>query len=426
MQLTNQPRHLNFCQLLSPTFLLLLFVLFAGKTSFAQKNLQPGTIVTSTYDTVKGFIDYRNWEKNPVKVDFYRTLNDDASAYSPKDIRSFTASGETYISAIVTIDQSPYRTEDLKEGMIFNYVTDTVFLLDLISGEKNLYYLMDINGKSHFFITNNSDVELLLFKRFFKRADDGNLTVAQNKKFVGQLNIYLQDCSKIQSQLAELKYEKNDLVKLFQYYYACTGEKMASENKTVRKPNEFGIIAGVSFSKLTFFNGMDYFSEAEYPVSANISAGVFYNIVLPRNFGRLSICNQLLYYAYKTESVYDDAVTTSIGMNYIMMNNMVRNKFPIQKVDFFLEGGTTIGFGFNETNHQKFEETDHYRASEGKAFEDMSKLFLGVNLGLGFQYKKYSIENRYMFGFKKTDFVDGGGSVGSRTNGIFLMLGYHF
>lgn len=105
---------------------------------------------------------------------------------------------------------------------------------------------------------------------------------------------------------------------------------------------------------------------------------------------------------------------------------MVRYKFPIKKVDFFLESGTTVGFGFNETNYQVFNGNDLHRPSEGEAFEDMSKLYLGVNLGLGFQYKKYSIESRYLFGFKKTDFVDGGGSVGTRTNGAFVMLGYQF
>jgi len=407
------------------TFLFVIAGLLAVTTSFAQKNFQPGYIVTASNDTIRGYIDYRNWEKNPEKIEFSRTSNDKTTAYSPVELKSFMVSGETYKSAIVTLDESPFRTENLKEEVKFNYVTDTVFLLNLINGEKNLYSFMDINGKEHFFITNNSVLELLFSKRYLKKDDQGHLTVAQNKKYVGQLNIYLQNCITIQSQLGELKYEKNDLVRLFQYYYECTNTKMVSENKAISK-HEFGALAGVSFTKLTYFNGMEYFSQSDYPVSTNFSGGVFYNIVFPRNFGRLSICNQLLYYSYKTESVYGDAVTTQIGLNYIMMNNLVRYKFPIKKVDFFLESGTTVGFGFNETNYQKFDESEHYRASEGKAFKDMSKLYLGVNLGLGFQFKKYIIESRYMFGFKKTDFVDGGGSVGSRTNSAFVILGYQF
>lgn len=407
------------------TSLILILSFLSVSISFAQKNLQPGVIVTSSKDTLRGFIDYRNWGKNPDKIEFYRTQSDIATTFLPLEIQSFEVAGETYKSAIVTIDESPFRTENLKEEIKFNYVTDTVFLLNLIDGDKNLYYFTDINGKEHFFITNDSALELLFSKRYLKKDDQGHLTVVQNKKYVGQLNIYLQKCSTIQSQLGELKYEKNDLLRLFQYYYECTNTKMVSENKAVSK-HEFGALAGVSFTKLTFSNGMDYFENGEYPVSTNFSGGIFYNIVFPRNFGRLSICNQLLFYSYKTESVYEDAITTQIGLNYITMNNLVRYKFPVKKVDFFLESGTSVGFGFNETNSQKFAETDQYHASEGKAFEDMSKLYLGVNLGLGLQYKKYVIEGRYMLGFKKTDFVDGGGSVGSRTNGAFVMLGYQF
>jgi len=426
MILSNEMKNFNFHLFFIRIYLLLFLGPLAVNMSFAQKNLQPVMILTVTNDTLHGFIDYRNWEKNPVKIDFYRTQKDMATSYSPVEIQSFMVSGETYKSAIVTLDESPYRTENLKEEVKFNYVTDTVFLLNLINGEKKLYSFMDINGKAHFFITNNSALELLFSKRYLKKDDEGHLTVAQNKKYVGQLNIYLQKCSTIQGQLKELKYERNDLVKLFQYYYECTNTKMVSENKATSK-NEYGVLAGVSFTRLKYFNGKEeYFSQADYPVSTNFSGGVFYNIVFPRNFGRLSVCNQLLYYSYKTESIYDDAVTTRIGLNYIMMNNLVRYKFPIKKVDFFLETGTTVGFGFNETNYQKFAETFEYRVSEGKAFRELSKLYLGVNLGLGFQFKKYTIESRFMPGFKKTDFVEGGGSVGSNTNSVFIMMGYQF
>ena len=171
---------------------------------------------------------------------------------------------------------------------------------------------------------------------------------------------------------------------------------------------------------------MNYFMEADYPPSANISAGLYYNIVFPRNFGRFALCNQLLYYAYKTKSFYDSAITTSLGMNYILINTLARYKFPVGNSDLFLLSGTSIGFGFNETNHQKYDETSSYRASDGKAFKEMEKFHLGINIGIEFRFKKYSIEGRYMYGFRKYDFVDGGGSVPSSLNALNIMIGYQF
>jgi hypothetical protein len=406
--------------------MLIISCFFVAGVSFAQKNLQPATLINANRDTLHGFIDYRNWEKNPDKIDFYRSVDSPAASYTPQSIKSFEVSGEKYTSAAITYDDSPYRTEDLKEEVIYNYVIDTVFLLTLMQGDKSLYYFRDVKGKENYFILNKSGFELLLYKRYFKRAENGGITVAQNKKFTGQLQNYLQECSSIQKKFPELRYNRTDLVKLFQAYYECTNKNENSQNKAFTKQNQFGILAGVSFTKLTYYNGMDYFSEADYPVSTNFSGGVFYDIVFPRNFGRMSISNQFLYYAYKTESFYNESVTTSIGLNYIMMNNLARYKFPLNKADFFIEAGTAVGFGFNETNYQKFEETSSQRASEQKAFRELSKLYLGVNTGLGFTFGKMLLECRYMFGFKKTDFLPEGTSVGSRINAGFVMVGYRF
>jgi len=403
---------------------LIVSCFLAASLSFAQKNLQPATLIKADRDTLRGFIDYRNWEKNPDKIDFYRSVDGPAASYTPKSINSFEVSGEKYTSAAITYDDSPYRTEDLKEEVKYNYVTDTVFLLNLVQGEKSLYYFRDIKGKENYFILNNSGFELLLYKRYLKRAENGGITVAQNKKFTGQLQNYLQDCKSLQSKFPELRYNRPDLAKLFQEYYECTNTNANSQNKAFTKQNQFGILTGVSFTKLTYYNGMDYFSEADYPISTNFSGGLFYDIVFPRNFGRMSISNQFLYYAYKTESFYNESVTTRIGLNYVMMNNLARYKFPLNKTDFFIEAGTAVGFGFNETNYQKFEETSSQRASEGKAFRELSKLYLGVNTGIGLTRGKLVLECRYMFGFKKTDFLPEGTSVGSRTSAGFVMLGY--
>jgi hypothetical protein len=406
--------------------LLLLFYLLAITMAFAQKNLQPGLIVTLSKDTLHGFIDYRNWGKNPAKIDFYRSEKDVATVYSPLEIESFRVSDETYNSAIVTIDDSPFKTEDLREEMVFNYLTDTVFLLNLVDGEKNLYFFMDIKGKEHFFIKNNSAYELLLYKRYLKRDEVVGLSIAQYNKYVGQLHIYLQDCSSIQSKLDDLKYARKNLVNLFLYYYECSKKKMVSQNKAVSHPYEFGVLAGCSITKLKFTSGMDYFSKANYPLSKKFSAGLFLNIVFPRNFGRVALSNELLYYPFKTECFYNNAVKTSIGLHYIMINNMILYKYPLYKVNLFLKSGTSFGIGFSETNNQKFEETTFQSASEAKAFSELNKLYLGINLGVGLKFRKYSIEAKYIFGFKKWDYLVVNTAVNSRTSSGSLMLGYQF
>lgn len=410
--------------------LVFIIELLIVTSAAAQKNLQPGYVITSGSDTLKGLIDYRNWEKNPDKIDFYTSSESVATQYTPEQIKSFTVSGEYYSSAIVKMDDSPYRTEDLEEGIKYNYVSDTVFLLNLVSGDKSLFSYMDINGKTHFYLPKGAGFELLIYKRYLRRDETtGDLKAAQIITYSGQLKLYLQECSTISSKFSELKYERKSLVDLFQYYYSCSKKKMVSQNKAVSKSHEFGVLAGVSFTKLTYLDGMDYLKNANFPVSTNASFGVFYNILFPRNLGKVSISNELFYYAFKSTCHYNEGTTmvnTSIGLNYIMMHNMFQYKLPISGFNCFFKGGTSFGVGFGETNTQKFIETSTQRPSEGKAFDKLNKAYLGVTAGAGFKIQKFTVQGRYMLGLNKSDFTLSLTAVNSRTNATFLMVGYEF
>ncbi len=48
----------------------LLFLFMFLQASFCQENYQPGYIVGLKGDTLHGFINYRNWERNPDKISF--------------------------------------------------------------------------------------------------------------------------------------------------------------------------------------------------------------------------------------------------------------------------------------------------------------------------------------------------------------------
>jgi hypothetical protein len=57
--------------------LLSILLLVALPTAiFAQTNFHQGYVVKTNGDTVKGYIDYREWGQNPLSIDF-RTNKDD-------------------------------------------------------------------------------------------------------------------------------------------------------------------------------------------------------------------------------------------------------------------------------------------------------------------------------------------------------------
>ncbi len=90
-----------------------LFVLFIFQTSFCQENYLPGYIITLKGDTLHGFIDYRNWDRNPDKISFKEKLSDNKLIYSSLIIKGFGVLDEIYESAIVETEISSDQTNNL-------------------------------------------------------------------------------------------------------------------------------------------------------------------------------------------------------------------------------------------------------------------------------------------------------------------------
>src|ERR1700743_524940 len=72
----------------------LLVALLLPAASFAQSNYKPGYAVTLKGDTLKGLIDYREWNTNPSSINFKTTAADNkARELTPEDIKVFNING---------------------------------------------------------------------------------------------------------------------------------------------------------------------------------------------------------------------------------------------------------------------------------------------------------------------------------------------
>jgi len=119
------------------------------QTSFCQENYLPGYIINLTGDTLHGFIDYRNWNENPNKIIFKKTLTDNLIKYTPIDIKEFRVHNETYESAIIKVEVSPDKISELQTTDELVFKTDTTFLQALIKGPKCLYYSLNPQEKKN-------------------------------------------------------------------------------------------------------------------------------------------------------------------------------------------------------------------------------------------------------------------------------------
>jgi len=407
---------------------LLIAGIIISQLAFSQKNYIPGYVITNNNDTLLGFVDYRNWQYNPDMIRFKTSLDDSPVSFSPSDIAEFKVEGEIYVSGIINTEISPRNSNRLNKYPQLNIKADTTFLQTLVSGNKSLYSYKNFDTGENFYIKQDSGFDLLIYKRYIEQRD-GQSVITENRKYLNQLTLYLSDCETINSKLNNTSYEKNSLIKLFQYYYKNSPSGVSFQRDMEKIRTEIGFLAGVSSTSLEFkSNSYAFLVEAGFNTSVNFSSGIFLDLILPRMQGKWSINNEVLFSTYNVKGSYNGydnennywETTTEISYSYLKINNMLRFKYPAGPLFLFLNGGISNGFAVSENDLTKLYTTDS--VEEEFTLDDPRKYEQAYILGAGLKFNKLSLEFRYEKGNGMSTYVD----LNSLTKRYYFLLGYRF
>lgn len=416
---------------------LLFIILFTFELTYSQENYLSGYIIKLNGDTLHGYVDYRNWDINPNKISFKSMLFDEKSIYTPTNIKEFGVKNEVYESGNIEFETSLNNTNDLSRSSILVFEKDQIFLQTLIKGNKSLYlYKNKYNRKEQFYIKKDSTFVLLMYKKYLKiipyqSGVPENIIVSENKKYIGQLSLYFQDCPRVYSKIANTEYNLKSLVNLFNLYYDYTQSDISYQKKKEKLSLETGLFVGISETSLKFaYKFSPYLDKSKYNLSTDLTTGFFVNIKLPRNQGRWSIYNEFMYSSYKINGYYKDSsnyvhdtYNSTIGYSYIKMNNLFRYKFPINQSYIYLNAGISNGFAFSEINYLNKERVlfGVSTFNEGKAIEESKRYEIGYLVGLGAIFNnKYSLEFRFELG----NGMSANQGLNSFVNRYFLLFAY--
>ncbi|MEN8249592.1 MAG: hypothetical protein ABFS32_11715 [Bacteroidota bacterium] len=400
-----------------------LLVVSVYNQSFSQENYLEGYVINNNQDTVYGFIDYRNWNINPQLIKFKERLDSITTIIYPAGITEFGVEDEIYVTGTVEVEVSPRSVGQLEYNPTLKTKTETVFLQTLISGVKSLYFLKDPKGHENFYIKRDAAFDLLIYKKYLRLIDTERV-IAENKRYLGQLNLYLAECPSLNSTLSNLSYNKKSFTKVFQEYYRCSGHNIDFQKRIEIIKIEKGLKFG---GTATFFNirsTSSYLADAAFNQSYNITAGVFFNAVLPRNQGRWSINNEILFSSFDVTGHYEDFQMNAIidiGYSYLKINNLLKYKFSAAKIHTYLNIGISNGIMIVEKNNKVSKKLIGFSTvTEERALEDIRKHEQGWILGYGVQYSNFSIETRFESGNGISPYIN----ISTKSKRLYLLLSY--
>ncbi|HEY4322452.1 MAG TPA: outer membrane beta-barrel protein [Mucilaginibacter sp.] len=229
----------------------ILFPLF----TLAQSNYKPALVINLKGDTVHGFIDYKEWDKNPKNINFKSSLNAPTTeVISSKNAAGFAITGlEFYQRSILSISIDQIDISKLATRLDTSAVVDTVFLKVIAKGKYLTLFRYSDDIKRRFFIQEAGELqpEELIYRAYY--SADISSSVQYINRYRNQLEYlaqrYAANSAKLSEQILEANYNEPDLIKIVQIINGSSSQQYASPSLT---GSRWFAGAGVSYSDLKF------------------------------------------------------------------------------------------------------------------------------------------------------------------------------
>jgi hypothetical protein len=331
---------------------LLALVLLAPAISFAQSNYKPGDVVTAKGDTVAGFINYKEWDKNPYTITFQNSLQGQKVEYSSKNIAAFTVTGyEKYRSFNMRLSQDYIDHERLNPWLDTVKKADTVFLRTITAGKYLTLFSFKDKIKQRFFISNGGSKPVeLVYHVYLDTVYQTEVHTIETYKIQLQKLIaaYKPGDQKLVDEVQRTIYNEGSLSEIVYNINGTSGQQM---NVARNKPDFFAGVSVNSFSNsLQITNGVSATTKASAVIYPGIDVGldIYSNKIVGRWLFRL----ELSAVPNKVNVSYQQA-ESSVSINgYNLKFNqfttafvpqLIYNIYNGQNLKFYLDAGLAIG-----------------------------------------------------------------------------------
>jgi hypothetical protein len=153
-----------------------------------------------------------------------------------------------------------------------------------------------------------------------------------------------------------------------------------------------------------------------------MSGGLFADVIMPRNHGRLSLFSELAWSTYRAQGYWSE-INVELEAKYLKFNNFVKYKVLNGDFNAYLKTGITNGFLIDLINTQERNTLNGIPIAPrvDNAIKIPLSSELGIAGGAGLGYKNFFFEIRYE---RSQGLVSAPRNIGSPVSRISFLSGY--
>lgn len=372
--------------------LLLLLVTFL---SFAQNKFEAGYYIDNSGIKTECFIKNNDWKNNPKSIEIKNSIDDNEIITKKLDeIKEFVITNKSkFIKATIKMDESSQNRNILTNDPNPIFSKRTEFLKVLVEGNSNLYYFENEDYEI-FFYSLNDQIEQLVYKQYYN--SEGNIST--NESYKQQLFVNFK-CNNDQKSIVALKYKNNDLIDYFVKTNNCISGK--TESKSISEKRKFE----TNFKINLLLNNMNSTyvipsgninGNYDTDLRNTISFGFEAEIILPYRNKKWSFIFDPSYIQNKEsiktfnpqfinpeETIFNDTFTLKLPIGLRRYFNINKNNSLFTNASLCINGSKANIHSYNPFKDTTIEIADEFFYSTNLAF------------GVGYQYKKYSLEIKF-------------------------------
>lgn len=391
-----------------------LICCLAFQFSQAQNTFEPGYYIDDQNNRKEVFIKNIDWLDNPSKFAFKGSLTEnEQQTLTISDVNEFGIGDHLVFKRFnVLLDMSSSNINRLSTSREPEFEEKQLFLKKIVSGKASLFYYSGNSVQRYFYTLDNDTPKPLIFKKY----QVGSTKVGVNESYKQEIKSNLSCTNANDRTFEKLKYNTESLSRIIAAFNECEGSASIHYDKprTLKTNNNVKIkaFAGMRINDLAVVSNNLKF---EFNPRSGVQIGLAGEYILNFNNNKWSIIASAIYFAHKDEPSLE---VESDNRDYILDYSAIElaaggrhSIFITNDSRITLSAYYVVPLNLNQSLKSASGVFNSY---------DEFETFANFGAGLGFEYKKLSVEFNMV---APRSLING---ISSKYSSLSFSLGYSF